>query len=162
MTYKDIKKMGGSMEFASYEGGADLIADGHIDLFIFSVGKIASIVMNIESKADIVCLPVDDSALKALSDAYGTVTFTIEPGIYKSVKKPVKTVGDYTCIVVRNDIPDSLAYDLCKALWENKASLAKAVKDIDELTPQIAVPQGVPTQAGALKYWKEMQAKTKK
>ena len=78
------------------------------------------------------------------------------------MKKPVKTVGDYTCIVVRNDIPDSLAYDLCKALWENKASLAKAVKDIDELTPQIAVPQGVPTQAGALKYWKEMQAKTKK
>ncbi|MDO4559599.1 MAG: TAXI family TRAP transporter solute-binding subunit [bacterium] len=162
VTYKDIKKMGGSMEFASYEGGADLIADGHIDLFIFSVGKVASIVMNIESKADIVCLPVDDSALKALSDAYGTVTFTIDPGIYKSVKKPVKTVGDYTCIVVRNDIPDTLAYDLCKTLWENKANLAKAVKDIDELTPQIAVPQGVPTQAGALKYWKELQAKTKK
>ena len=45
ITYKDIKKMGGSMEFASYEGGADLIADGHIDLFIFSVGKIASTVI---------------------------------------------------------------------------------------------------------------------
>lgn len=161
VTYNDIKKMGGSMEFASYEGGADLLADGHIDLFIFSVGRVASIVMNIESKADIVCLPVDDNALKALSDAYGTVTFTIEPGIYKSVKKPVKTVGDYTCIVVRNDIPDTLAYELCKSLWENKATLAKAVKDIDELTPKIAVPAGVPTQPGALKYWKELQAKTK-
>ncbi|MCR5335309.1 MAG: TAXI family TRAP transporter solute-binding subunit [Synergistes sp.] len=159
VTYNDIKKMGGSMEFASYEGGADLLADGHIDLFIFSVGRVASIVMNIESKADIVCLPVDDNALKALSDAYGTVTFTIEPGIYKSVKKPVKTVGDYTCIVVRNDIPDTLAYELCKSLWENKATLAKAVKDIDELTPKIAVPAGVPTQPGALKYWKEIQAK---
>lgn len=161
VTYDDIKKMGGSMEFASYEGGADLMADGHIDLFIFSVGKIASIVMNIESNTEIVCLPVEDSALKALADAYGTVTLTVEPGIYKSVTKPVKTVGDYTCLVVRDDIPDSLAYDLCKALWENKPNLAKAVKDIDELNPEIAVPDGVPMQKGALKYWEEMRAKTK-
>lgn len=157
--YKAIKDMGGSMEFASYEGGADLIADGHIDLFAFSVGKVASIVMNIESKADIVCLPVEDSALKALADAYGTVTFTIDPGIYKSVTEPVKTVGDYTCIVVRDDIPDTLAYDLCKALWENKSALAKAVKDIDELTPEIAIPDGVPAQAGAKKFWEELKAK---
>lgn len=155
ITYKDIKKMGGSMEFASYEGGADLIADNHIDMFIFSVGKVASIVMNIESKCDIIVLPVDDSALKALADAYGTVTFTVKPGIYKSVKKPVKTVGDYTCIVVRKDLPDTLVYDLCKDLYKNKASLAKAVKDIAELEPKDAMPKGVPCHPGAVKFWKE-------
>ena len=157
VTYKDIKKMGGSMEFASYEGGADLIADGHIDLFIFSVGKVASIVMNIESKAKIVVLPVEKNALNALSKAYGTETFTIEPGIYKSVKKPVQTVGDYTCIVISKDLPDSLVYDLCKSMWDNKTSLSKAVKDIAELNPWEAVPKGVPTQAGALKFWKELE-----
>jgi TRAP-type uncharacterized transport system substrate-binding protein len=59
-----------------------------------------------------VILPVEESALKALSDAYGTTTFTVETGIYKSVKKPIKTVGDYTCIVVRKDLPDDLVYDL--------------------------------------------------
>lgn len=161
-TYKDIKNMGGSMEFASYEGGADLLADGHIDLFIFSVGKVASIVMNIESKAKIVVLPVDKSALLALKKAYGTAIFTVEPGIYKSVKKPVQTVGDYTCIVMSKDLPDTLAYDLCKTMWENKASLAKAVKDIDELNPWDAIPEGIVTHPGAVKFWKEMQAKTKK
>ena len=155
ITYKDIKKMGGSMEFASYEGGADLLADGHIDLFIFSVGKVASIVMNIESKAKVVILPVDDSALKALANAYGTVTFTIDPGIYKSVTKPVKTVGDYTCVAIRKDLPEDLVYDLCKALWKNKSTLAKAVKDIAELNPKTAVPVGVPTHPGAVKFWKE-------
>ena len=77
ITYKDIKKMGGSMEFASYEGGADLLADGHIDLFIFSVGKVASIVMNIESKAKVTILPVEDSALKALADEEGYETFVV-------------------------------------------------------------------------------------
>lgn len=155
ITYKDIKKMGGSMEFASYEGGADLLADGHIDLFIFSVGKVASIVMNIESKAKITILPVEDSALKALADAYGTVTLTVAPGIYKSVTKPVKTVGDYTCIVIRKDLPEDLVYELCKSLWSNKATLAKAVKDIAELNPKTAVPSNVPTHPGAVKFWKE-------
>ena len=161
MNYDKLKEFGCSVEFASYEGGADLMADGHLDLFVFSVGKIASIVMNIESNTDIVCLDVDQPALDALAKAYGTVTFTIEPGIYKSVTKPVKTVGDYTCIVVRDNIPDTLAYELCKAMWEHKAELAKAVIDIDELTPEIAVPEGVPTQAGAKKYWDELRAQSK-
>lgn len=159
--YDALKKMGCSIEFASYEGGADLMADGHLDLFVFSVGKIASIVMNIESNTDIVILEVDQPALDALAAAYGTVTFTIEPGIYKSVTKPVKTVGDYTCIVVRDNIPDTLAYELCKSMWEHKESLAKAVIDIDELTPEIAVPEGVPTQAGAKKFWEELRAQSK-
>lgn len=154
--YDELKKFGCTIEFASYEGGADLMADGHLDLFVFSVGKRASIVMNIESNTDIVCLDIDQPALDALSAAYGTVTFTIEPGIYKSVTKPVKTVGDYNCIVVRDNIPDTLAYELCKAIWEHKAELAAAVKDIDELTPEIAVPAGVATQAGAKKYWEEL------
>lgn len=153
--YKAIKAMGGSMEFSSYEGGADLMADNHIDLFAFSVGKVASIVMNIESTTDVVILPVEDKALKALADAYGTVTFTVEPGIYKSVTKPVKTVGDYTSIVIRKDLPDDFVYELCKAMWANKANLAKAVKDIDELSPKIAVPSGVPIHPGAARFWKE-------
>lgn len=155
ITYKDIKKMGGSMEFASYDGGADLLADNHLDLFAFSVGRVASVVMNIESNTDIVILPINDSALKALSDAYGTTTFTIKPGIYKSVKKPVQTVGDYTCIVVRKDLPDDLVYELCKSLWTNKENLAKAVKDIGELEPKTAIAAGVPTHPGAVKFWKE-------
>ena len=173
--YDALKEMGCSIEFASYEGGADLMADGHLDLFVFSVGKIASIVMNIESNTDIVCLDVDQPALDALAvcldvdqpaldalaAAYGTVTFTIEPGIYKSVTKPVKTVGDYTCIVVRDNLPDTLAYELCKSMWEHKTELAQAVKDIDELTPQIAIPDGVPMQAGAKKYWEELHAQSK-
>ena len=155
ISYKDIKKMGGSMEFASYSGGADLLADNHIDLFAFSVGRVASVVMNIESNTKVVILPVDDDALKALSQAYGTVTFTVKPGTYKCVTKPVKTVGDYTCVVIRKDLPDDLVYELCKTMWKNKASLAKAVKDIGELNPKEAVPTGVASHPAAVKFWKE-------
>lgn len=156
---KELKNWKGSIEYASYEGGADLLADNHLDCFAFSVGKIASIVMNIESKIDIVVLPVEQKALDALSDAYGTVTFTVEPGIYKSVKAPVKTVGDYTCIVIREDLPESLVYELNKIVWENKAALTSAVKDMSELEPAIALPTKVPSHKGSVKFWNEVMKK---
>ncbi len=157
-----FQSWGGTVEYASYEGGADLLADNHLDCFAFSVGKIASIVMNIESQLDVVLLPVGQEALDKLANAYGTVTLTIEPGIYKSVpegSEPVKVVGDYTCIVIRKDLPESLVYELNKAIWENKASLVAAVKDVDELVPEIALPEKVPAHEGSMKFWHELNAK---
>ena len=156
---KTFEGWGGSVEYASYEGGADLLADNHLDCFAFSVGKIASIVMNIESKLDIVLLPVGQEALDKLSDAYGTVTLTIDPGIYKSVPEgaePVKVVGDYTCIVIRKDLPESLVYELNKAIWEHKAELVAAVKDMGELEPSIALPEKVPAHEGSVRFWSEL------
>ena len=153
---KTFKEWGGSVEYASYEGGADLLADNHLDCFAFSVGKIASVVMNIESQLDIVLLPVGQEALDKLSDAYGTVTLTIDPGIYKSVPEgaePVKAVGDYTCIVIRKDLPESLVYELNKAIWEHKDSLIAAVRDMAELEPSIALPDKVPAHEGSVKFW---------
>lgn len=148
---------GWTVEYASYEGGADLIADNHLDCFAFSVGAVASIVMNIESRVPVVILPVGQAALDAVSKAYGTITFDIMPGVYKCVSEPVKTVGDYTSIVVRKDLPESLVYELNKALWENKALMAGAVKDMEELAPSIALPKGVPVHPGSQKFWNELK-----
>jgi len=152
--YEKLKKKGWTFEFTSYENGADLMADNHLDLFAFSVGKVASIVMNIESTTPIYILPIGQQALDALAKAYGTTTFTVEPGIYKSVKTPVKTVGDYTCIVVRKDLPDNLVFELNKAMWANKASLAMAVQDFNELNVKDALPSGVPAHPGSVQFWK--------
>lgn len=157
VNYEALKKKNWTFEFTSYDGGADLLADNHLDCFAFSIGKVASTVMNIESTTPVVILPTGQKALDALAKAYGTTTFTIEPGIYKSVTTPVKCVGDYTCIVIRKDLPESLVYELNKALWANKASLAMAVKDVGELNPKEALPAGLPAHAGSLKFWKSVK-----
>ncbi len=156
---KALQDFGGSVEYASYDGGAELLAENHIDCFAFSVGKIAPAVMNIEEKTDVVLLPVDQKALDKLSDAYGTVTLTIEPGIYKSLPdgaEPVHTVGDYTCIVIRKDLPESLVYELCKTLWEHKSDLAAKIQDISELEADTALPEPakIPAHTGSVKFWK--------
>lgn len=152
--YEKLKKKGWTFEFTSYENGGDLMADNHLDCFAFSVGKVASAVMNIESSTPIYILPLGQAALDALAKAYGTTTFTIEPGIYKSVKTPIKTIGDYNCIVVRKDLPDNLVFELNKAMWANRASLMAAVKDFGELSISDALPADLPTHPGSVQFWK--------
>ena len=159
---KAFKEWGGSVEYASYSGGADLIADNHLDVFAFSVGKVAAIVMQIESTTDIVILGMEQATLDKVGEAIGTVTFNVDPGIYKSVPagaEPVKVVGDYTCIVVRGDLDDKVVYDLCKSMYTNVEMLAKGVKDIAELDPKSAVPEkGLDCHPGAVMYWKDVLA----
>lgn len=160
---KDFKDWGGSVEYASYSGGADLLADNHLDVFAFSVGRVASIVMQIESQTDVVLLSTEQATLDKMAEAYGTVTFVVEPGIYKCVTEdtpPVRLVGDYTCVVVRKDLDEQLVYDLCKLMYENQESLSKAVVDINELDPAAAIPAGaIESHPGAIRYWNEVAGK---
>lgn len=153
VSYDDLKAWGGSVEFSSYEDGGNLLADNHLDCFAFSVGGTASTVMQIEQQVDVVILPIDEGARNALADAYGTVTFTVEPGVYKCVTEPVPVVGDYTCIVGRKDLPDDLVTALCRTMWEDKGNLEKAVGDMKELAPGEAVPEKVASHPAAAAYW---------
>ncbi|MEG2172068.1 MAG: TAXI family TRAP transporter solute-binding subunit [Desulfovibrionaceae bacterium] len=146
-----------SVEYASYEGGADLLADSHLDCFAFSVGPVASIVMNIESRVPVEVLPVSQQALDAVSAAYGTTTYVIPTGVYTCVTQPTKTIGDFTSIVVRKDLPESLVFALNKALWQHKDAMVHAVKDMQELSPAMAVPTGVPVHPGSVKFWQSVK-----
>lgn len=154
--WRSIKERGGKVQFASYSDGAGLIADGHLDVFAFSVGKVASVIMNIESQTAIKILPVDAPALDKLSKAYGTGTFNIQPGIYKCVKSPIPTVGDYTMVVVRKDLPDEVVTQMSKILFQNKEKLATTIKDFSNFNSRDAVSKSLPMHPAAAAYWKSV------
>ncbi len=155
--WKDIKDWGGSVSFASYSDGSNQLADNHLDCFAFSVGRAASVVLKIESQIPVVILPVDKEVREAMTAAFGTGTFEIDPSIYKSIDKPVPTIGDYTSVIVRKDLDEETVYKMTKALWENKETLQKGVKAVAELNPAEAVPAKAPAHPGAVKYWNEVK-----
>ena len=106
----DYKKIF-QVQYETYDSGAKLLIDNHLDCLAFSIGKVAPIINNIENQIDIVLLTAGQEATDKLAEAYGTTAFDIEQGIYKSLPKgsePVKAVGDYTCIIGRKDLPVSL------------------------------------------------------
>lgn len=155
--WKSIQAGGGQVQFASYSDGAGLIADNHIDLFAFSVGPIASIIMNIESQTDIVILPVDDEALKAIGDSYGTETYYIEPGVYKSVAERIPTVGDSTVCVVRKDLPDDVVTRMAETLLKNRENMAATIKDVESFGAKTAVSGKLPMHPAAKAFFTSRQ-----
>lgn len=157
VTWSDIKSWGGRVEFASYTDGANLLCDNNLDMFAFQISRVASVIMDIESRTDIVILPVDEEAIQKLAEYLGTTKFYIEPGVYKSVTEPVATVGDYTCLVIRQNLPEDLVYKLAEALWKKKDQIAKAFVDMAELNPQEAISEGVPAHPGAVKFWSQLR-----
>lgn len=152
--WKTIKKNGGKVQFASYSDGAGLIGDGHIDVFAFSVGENASIILNIESQTDVVLLPVDEEALHILSEAYGTTRFVVEPGFYKSVTSNVSTVGDYTVLITNKNIEPAIIEKAAQSLHKNAENLAATVKDFSAFSPSAAISQ-LPMHEEAKKYWQK-------
>ena len=120
----ELRKWGGSVEYVSYESGAELLSDRHINCFAFSIGRSSNALQNILSKLDVIILNISPETLSKLAEAYGTVTVSLD--------NDINTVGDYTCLVVRKDLDQNLIYSLCKAIWQNRDEILKAVPDMQE------------------------------
>jgi len=159
VTYEDIKSWGGEVIYASYSDGADQLINGNIDAFAFTLSMPSTVIMKIEARKEIYILPISDEVRQKMHETYGTVTFTFEPGIYKSIKEPTPTIGTYTQLIVRKDLPEDLVYQITKLFFENKDDLAKSIKALGELTPEEAAKNTVfPLHPGAEKYYKEIGA----
>ena len=158
-SYDDIKEWGGKIEFASYSDGSNLLADNHIDAFAFTVSSPASVIMKIETQVDINILPTDQEVLDNMKESMGTTTHVIPKGMYKCAVEDIPVVGDYTVVLIRGDLPEELVYEMTKALFENKETLAQSVKALEALNPEDAADENAfPLHPGAMKYYKEVGA----
>jgi len=151
--YDNLREQGWSLEFNNYAETADNFVEGTLDCFAYTAGTEVPLILAMEKHTNVTVLPVDQRVLDLLEKRFNTRTYTIQPGQYTSVTKPVTTLGDSTCIIVRKDLPDDIVFEITKALWENKSSLVDAVKDIQALSPKTAMPPGFDIHPGAKKFW---------
>lgn len=150
---------GWSLYFNNYAETADNFVAGELDCFAYTAGTVVPLILTIEEHTDIVILPIKQSVLDLLANKFQTHTYTIEPGTYQGVTKPIKTLGDFTCLVVRKDFPEDLVFAINKTLWENKDAIADIVEDFSALSPLTALPSGLPAHPGSIAYWNSLLKK---
>lgn len=84
---------------------------------------------------------------------------TVPAGAYEGQKDPVNSVGSWSYILARTDLPDDVAYRLAKALHQGHPALVKRLAQGRETTPQntkMAAPKATDIHPGAQKYLKEI------
>ncbi len=141
---------------------ADALKDGKIAAFFWSGGLPSAAVQDLSHTPGIgIRLVPSASLVPDLQRAYGSLYFPLEipAGAYPGLTSTVPVVGVANVLVVNRAMPDDLAYDITRVLFEKQAALAAIHPEARHLTLATAVT-GSPAEfhPGALKYYREQRA----
>ncbi|MFC1992463.1 TAXI family TRAP transporter solute-binding subunit [Chloroflexota bacterium] len=142
--------------------GVDALRTGRIDIG-FSWSALPS-PMLMGATFDLKLLPIDDPGLVKMFQPLGYEKVTIPAGTYSFVDRDIDSITDYEFLTVRPDIPDDVVYYTLKALFNHEEILIASTADIEkQLVPEAIAnslkligQSGIPTQPGALKFYREM------
>jgi TRAP transporter TAXI family solute receptor len=84
---------------------------------------------------------------------------TLPAGAYPGQDAPMNSVGSWSFILARPDLPDNVGYRLAKALHEGEAQLAARLAQAKETTPAntaAAAPDPALIQPGVARYLREI------
>jgi hypothetical protein len=138
---------------------ADAMRDGQIDAFFWSGGLPTAALTDLAASpnVDFRLLPNGEFA-GALQDAFGTFygTATVAAGTYPGQDEEVEVVVVPNVLVVNEAMDEQLAYDIVKAMFDNRDDLVAAHPAAEELTVETAVLNSpLPLHPGAARYYQE-------
>lgn len=139
---------------------ASAFQDKRIDAAIL-VGSLGmSSVVEITSLGLVDFLEVDDATFKALKEVNETwVQFSIPENYYKNQPTAVKTYASFNILSVREDLPEDLAYQMTRTLFENKADLVAVRATMENMTLENVPKIEIPIHPGAKRYYQEKGVK---
>jgi uncharacterized protein len=144
-------------QYLSFSESADHFRDKLIDGGYFVVAVPNSALQDINLMHPIRFLEIDDQNFKKVIQAYPLYArFEIPANSYQGLTNPVKTIAVYSAIVVRNDMPADLVYQMTKTLYEERAVIARGHAAGKFITPEtFTAGIAIPFHPGAQKYLKE-------
>lgn len=153
MTTKDVQWIP-----LGYADGAEQMLDRHIDAILYgAMGYPAPTILNISSQRQIRLLPLSDDVIAKLVKNYrGVEPYILQAGSYKGVDYPVNGIASSVILIVRDEMPEDVAYNITKSIGENFNRYTNLVKamglgKVDEMGKHF----GFPHHPGAIKYYKE-------
>ncbi|MFX0546954.1 TAXI family TRAP transporter solute-binding subunit [Roseovarius sp. S1116L3] len=155
ITYDDIDE-----QRLNFNETADALANGDIDAGFWSVGAPTSSILNLATTQDIVIIALTQDELDAASAADETFAMTTLPGdSYTGVSDDITVLGIPNVLTVSSEMPDDLAYELTKAIFENIEELRAVHPAANETTIEFTMgATPIPLHAGALRYYEEVGA----
>ncbi len=105
---------------------------------------------------DLVFLNFDERLIEKLAAQPGYQRATMPLALFRGVDRPIPTVMRPNHVIyVRDDAPDSFAYDVAKALDEHRQLFQMQIEPWYYDPQTVAVSQTIPMHAGAMKYYRE-------
>jgi TRAP transporter TAXI family solute receptor len=161
LTIEDILGWGGKIHNESSRRSAELIGDGFMEAFISSATYPDPNFTELERKRKLKAIFVSEPEIQAKLFKQGFIRVSVHAGDHSFIKKDTTTVAMPAVIVVNVNMKDDIAYNMTRAVWEQRESLLYPVHPIFRryLRPEIITDWTTTykdyVHPGAAKYWKE-------
>ncbi len=145
---------------------ANALKDGAIDAYFWSGGlptsSIVELAAALKQRGGIVLVEIPDDAINAFTQKFpGLATKGVIPKNVYGTDKDVQTLTFWNMFVCHKDMPDELAYQITKTVFEHLDILQKSVAAAKDTTLKNALLYyggTIPYHPGALRYYKEVGA----
>lgn len=141
----------------------DAFKDGKVDAFFWSGGVPTASILDLANTQgmDWRLIP-NDGVLDTLQRQHGAGLYTrllIPRSAYTGLAADIAVVGVANLLVVHQEMPDDLAYDITRLLFEKQAALVAVHPEAANLSLETAtVGSPAPFHAGAIRFYRERQA----
>jgi len=160
-SFDALREKGWTLMFGNYAEISDSLVSGRLDCFAYTAGADVPLIRTMEEYIPIQILDVDASALATFAEKFGMYPFVIPQTRFASLTKPVQTLGDFSCIVVRKDLPEDMVYEVTRQLYTRREIVGTpaATADFAEWRPETAIAHKEHLHPGALRFWEEQLQK---
>jgi TRAP transporter TAXI family solute receptor len=154
ITYDDFKVF--RLSFAE---NTEALRDKVIDVGIWSVGPPASSIMDLATTHKIRLISFTDEELAKIEAQHPYYSpMELPAGTYQGVDYAAKAPSVWNSVVVSKDMPEDLAYQIVKAIFENVEELIRVYPGAKYTTPEATLQYAVaPLHPGVVRYMKELK-----
>lgn len=153
LSYNDITPLA-----PTFEDTVQGMRDGTLDAAIISAGVPTSPIAEISDRPGLQLVPVPRDHVQAMRAQYPFLQPLVIPGgTYRGVDSDVESVGVSILLTCRQDLDESLVYQLTKILFDALPSLGEElpVARLIDLDQAPATP--IPLHPGAARYYRERE-----
>ncbi len=144
--------------YQTFSEAAQSLVLGQIDANFTVIAFPAPAVNQIAVRVPVRLIPVPDDIIKKLHDeGYPFyVKVVIPKGTYNGMEEDVQTIAVKSTLIIDKDVPEDVAYEITRVLFEYTGDLVKA----HQVAKQIDINKAfeglmVPLHPGAIKYYEE-------
>lgn len=157
MDYREKKDV--KADYLDYNQAAEQLKNKQTDAIMIAGGVPTSAVLDVMTAGDGKLLSLPDDYIKQLTAKYPWYfPVTIPAGSYKGQDAEIKTVAVANMLIVNNNVPDDVVYNLVKAMYDNRDTLVashSAMKAFTLADGLKGITGVVELHPGAAKFFKE-------
>jgi uncharacterized protein len=138
---------------------ASRLKTGQVDAILDATGVGAAWMTDvIGDGSDFILLSLTNEQMDILTGEFSEMSIMrIPAGTYGGQDEEVVTVGNWTTVFVHEDLDEEVAYNIVKAIFENKENLIKAHSFFTDLEPENVIDAAIaPLHPGAERYYQEI------